>query len=357
MKAEIIQRKWLLEWFDERMCYHMPSLTLADNGNLLAVWNGGFMQWNGDPMGRDAQDWVSILEPGASAWSNPEAIGGDIRYSCHDPIFVKNAAGEIILLYAKFLDSVCNYSTWCNGRDEIWWRKTADGGRSWTPGAPTALKNGAGFAPIRTGHPSNDGVVLDDGTIVFAATSTEKADYYFGAIRIYRSTDGGSTWQEGPLLIAPDGNKIREPALVLRPDGTLRIFSRTCPKDTNWGAGKIPAPPCYTCESKDGGLTWSTPVPTGITNNDSKIDVISWDEDALIMAYNDTPYCDWHQRSPLSLAYSKDEGRTWTKLLDLTNEQGNLCQPAMCRDRDGRLNIIYMHRHTAIEHLVVEIQA
>lgn len=107
MKAEIIQRKWLLEWFDERMCYHMPSLTLAGNGNLLAVWNGGFMQWNGDPMGRDAQDWVSILEPGASAWSNPEAIGGDIRYGCHDPIFVKNAAGEIILLYAKFLDSVC----------------------------------------------------------------------------------------------------------------------------------------------------------------------------------------------------------------------------------------------------------
>ena len=98
-------------------------------------------------------------------------------------------------------------------------------------------------------------------------------------------------------------------------------------------------------------------MPTGITNNDSKIDVISWDEDTLIMAYNDTPYCDWHQRSPLSLAYSKDEGKTWTKLLDLTNEQGNLCQPAMCRDRDGRLNIIYMHRHTAIEHLVVEIQA
>ena len=162
MQAKVIDQKWLLEWFDERMCYHMPSLIQADNGNLLAVWNGGFLQWNGDPMGRDAQDWVSILEPGAENWSNPEAVGCDIRYACHDPIWVRNKKGEIILIYAKFLDTVCNYSTWCNGRDELWTRKTKDGGRTWEPAAPTRLKTPNGFEPIKTGHPSNDGVVLDD---------------------------------------------------------------------------------------------------------------------------------------------------------------------------------------------------
>ncbi len=95
MQAKIIDRKWVVEWFDERQCYHMPSLTLADNGNLLAVWNGGFLQWNGDPMGRDAKDWVSVLEPGAKEWSNPDAVGCDIRYCCHDPVFLKNKKGEI----------------------------------------------------------------------------------------------------------------------------------------------------------------------------------------------------------------------------------------------------------------------
>ena len=70
MQAKILKRDWVVEWFDERQCYHMPSLTRAANGNLLAVWNGGFLQWNGDPMGRDAKDWVSILEPGAEHWSN-----------------------------------------------------------------------------------------------------------------------------------------------------------------------------------------------------------------------------------------------------------------------------------------------
>ena len=29
---------------------------------------------------------------------------------------------------------------------------------------------------------------------------------------------------------------------------------------------------------------------------------------------------------------------------------------AMCRDMDGRLHVIYMHRHTAIEHLVLELE-
>ena len=42
-------------------------------------------------------------------------------------------------------------------------------------------------------------------------------------------------------------------------------------------------------------------------------------------------------------------------LIDLTTEQGNMCQPAMCKDKEGKLNIIFMHRHNAIRHLVVEI--
>ena len=41
MKAAIIERNWVVEWFDERQCYHMPSLTMAPDGTLLAVWNGG----------------------------------------------------------------------------------------------------------------------------------------------------------------------------------------------------------------------------------------------------------------------------------------------------------------------------
>lgn len=345
MYAKIIDRKWVVEWFDERQCYHMPSLTLADNGNLIAVWNGGFLQWNGDPMGRDAKDWVSILEPGASEWSNPDAVGCDIRYCCHDPVFIKNKHGEIILLFAKFLDTEVNFTTWCNGRDELWTRKTKDGGRTWEPAKP---------AGIKSGHASNDSVLMDDGTIVLASTSSELKDKYFGAVRIYISHDDGETWEKGPILSADDGNLIREPALCLRKDGVIRMFTRTCPGTTGWGTG-IKSLVSYTAESRDGGKTWTKPVPTDIVNNESKIDVISWDDDTIFMAYNDTPIADWHERSPLTLAYSKDEGKTWKNLIELACAPGNKCQPAMCKDKEGKLHVIYMNRHTAIEHLVFEI--
>ena len=346
MKATIVDRKWVVEWFDERQCYHMPSLTLAPNGNLLAVWNGGFLQWNGDPMGRDAKDWVSVLEPEAKAWSNPDAVGCDIRYCCHDPIFIQNHKGEIILLYAKFLDTEVNFTTWCNGRDELWMRKTTDGGRTWLPARP---------ANIQSGHASNDSVLLPDGTIVFASTSSEIKDRYFGAVRVYLSHDDGETWEKGALLSAADGNLIREPALCLRPGGVIRMFTRTCTGATGWGDG-VRSLVSYTAESRDGGVTWTAPEPTTILNNESKIDVLSWDDDTILMAYNNTPVADWHERSPLTLACSHDEGRTWHNLLDLAPAPGNKCQPAMCKGPDGRLHVIYMHRHTAIEHLVVELE-
>ena len=346
MQAKIIDRKWVVEWFDERQCYHMPSLTMADNGNLLTVWNGGFLQWNGDPMGRDAKDWVSVLEPGAANWSNPDAVGCDIRYCCHDPIWIKNRKGEITLLFAKFLDTEVNFATWCNGRDELWMRKTQDGGRTWLPAHP---------ANITSGHASNDSVLLPDSTIVFACTSSELADKYFGAIRIYISHDDGETFEQGPILFAEDGNLIREPALCLRPNGVIRLFSRTCPGNVGWGSAGNHSLPSYTCESRDGGKTWTKPVPSGILNNESKIDVISWDDETILMAYNDTPETDWHERSPLTLAMTRDEGKTWQNILTLAPAPGNKCQPAMCKDKDGRLNVVYMHRHTAIEHLVVEI--
>ena len=74
------------------------------------------------------------------------------------------------------------------------------------------------------------------------------------------------------------------------------------------------------------------------------------------MAYNNTQNIDWHDRSPLSLAYSKDWGETWNYLVEIAPPGGNKCQPALCKGKDGRLNVVYMHRHTAVEHVVLELE-
>lgn len=348
VKVKIIGRKWVQEWFGETQCNHMPSLTVGYDGTLLATWTGGMEYWNGDPMGQDCTVWVSRLERGAEVWSVPEGVGTDMRYACHNGNFFRNRHGEIILIFGKFLDTGRNVLTWCGGRDKLWQRKSRDGGLTWLPARETNI-------PL-IGHPSNDGVLLPDGDMVMAISSTEDPDRYFGCVRILRSTDDGETWDLGPLLKAEDGTKVREPAMTLRPDGSIVMFTRACPADLSWGKqdyeGRLVA---YRSRSTDGGRTWTTPEPSSILNNESKMDLISWPDGSLIMAYDNTRNLDWHERSPLWLASSQDEGETWQNLIEVAPAPGNKCQPAMCRGEDGLLHLVYMHRHTAVEHVVIDV--
>jgi len=347
MKAKIIERKWVQPWFDERQCNHMPSLVLGHDGTLLATWTGGMMNWNGDPMGRDCTIWLSRLGAGAKEWSVPEGVGTDMRYACHNGSFFKNRHGEIILVFAKFLDTGRNNMTWCNGRDKLWMRKSKDGGLTWLPALETNI-------PL-VGHPSNDGVLLPGGDMLMAITSTEDPKHYFGSVRILRSTDDGATWQLEALLQAADGTNIREPAMALLPDGTIQMFTRACPGGQEWGGDVVKTIYAYKTRSMDGGKTWTPPAPGTITNNESKLDVISWPNGGLFMAYDRTTNLDWHERSPLWLAYSVDEGEHWENMAEIAPGPGNKCQPAMCRGEDGFLHVVYMSRHTAVEHVIVEI--
>ena len=347
MKARIVGRKWVQAWFDERQCNHMPSLTLGYDSALLATWCGGKLHWNGDPMSADCTVWLSRLEKGADAWSTIEGIGTDIQYACHNGCFFKNRRGEILIVFAKFLDTGRNTSTWCGGRDKLWSAKSKDGGLTWYPARETNI-------PL-IGHPACDGILLDNGDMLMAISSSEIPDRYFGAIRILRTTDNGESWNPEALLTAADETKVREPAMTLRPDGSIVMMTRACPKNMSWGADVDIKLFAYRTVSADGGKTWSSPEPSTITNNESKIDLISWPMDWLLMAYNRTTNLDWHERSPLWLAASQDEGQTWENLLELAPAPGVKAQPAMCRGEDGLLHVVYMHRHTAVEHVIVQL--
>jgi len=348
MKAKIVSRQWVQEWFDERQCNHMPSLTLGNDGTLLTTWCGGMLDWNGDPMGRDCTIWLSRLEKDATEWGDIESVGADIRYACHNGCFFKNRHGEIILIFTKFLDTGLNNMKWCGGRDKLWSRKSTDGGLTWMCAQETNI-------PL-IGHPACDGLLLPNGDMLMAITSSENPERYFGAIHVIRSSDDGETWRLEELLEAKDGTKIREPAMTLRPDGSILMLTRACPPDMDWGSDQERVIHPYRTVSADNGKTWSAPEPSAITNNESKIDLVSWTDDTVIMAYNNTTNLDWHERSPLSLAMSADEGRTWENIIEVAPAPGNKCQPAMCRGEDGLLHLIYMHRHTAVEHVTVEIE-
>jgi len=131
-----------------------------------------------------------------------------------------------------------------------------------------------------------------------------------GVIMCYLSDDNGKTWRRSKDSFkgyAPNGRRItvQEPGVIELKDGRLMMYMRT-------NAGSQ-----YICYSKDAGETWSKAKPSSLASplSPASIKRIPWTGD-LLCVWND--HCGIHpypagRRTPLCLAISKDEGKTWSK--------------------------------------------
>ncbi len=70
----------------------------------------------------------------------------------------------------------------------------------------------------------------------------------------------------------------------------------------------------------------------------------------LILLYNHSRI----SRSPLNLARSTDEGKTWQAFKTLEDEPGEYSYPAIIQAADGMLHMTYTWRRTHIKHVTVE---
>ena len=131
-----------------------------------------------------------------------------------------------------------------------------------------------------------------------------------GVIMCYLSDDSGKAWRRSEDSFkgyAPDGRRItvQEPGVVELKDARLMMFMRT-------NAGSQ-----YVCYSQDAGETWTKARPSNLASplSPASIERIPWTGD-LLCVWND--HSGIHEypagrRTPLCLAISKDEGRTWNR--------------------------------------------
>lgn len=156
-----------------------------------------------------------------------------------------------------------------------------------------------------------------------------------GAILCYLSDDGGKTWRRSKDAFkgyAPDGRRVtvQEPGVIELKDGRLMMYMRT-------DAGSQ-----YVCHSSDGGETWSRPGPSSLASplSPASIARIPWTGN-LLCAWNDHsgvhPY-PAGRRTPLCMAVSKDEGKTWaqSKIIE-DNPDGWYCYTAITFVKDRML--------------------
>ncbi|MFN0169490.1 MAG: sialidase family protein [Bryobacteraceae bacterium] len=147
-----------------------------------------------------------------------------------------------------------------------------------------------------------------------------------GMAMCYLSDDKGKTWRRSRTVLEnPDPNPtgLQEPGVVELKDGRLLMFIRT-------GMGSQ-----YFSYSSDGGDTWSQVAASTLLSpvSPSSIERIPKTGD-LLAVWNDhsnvTAEIRNRKRTPLTVAISRDEGKTWEKAKNLAADpDGWYCYTAI----------------------------
>jgi len=323
LKTEVAE--YIFERAPFRECHASTVVELPDGG-LLAAWFGG--EEEGHP---SVEIWLS-RKPAGGGWSAPEPMTNFPEVPCWNPVLFRDAQNRVWLFFKV-------------GPDEMSWvgayRTSDDGGQTWSNVAflPAGL-----LGPIR-----NKPIILSNGDIL-AGTSVEAgiqrradrpAPYWSWSCWVERSSDGGETWSKHGPIVSPGVNYgVIQPTLWESQPGHIRILMRATKR-----IGFI-----CTAESTDGGKTWSAARLTTLPNPNSGIDAVKMRDGRIALVYNHS-----HEaRTPLNVALSADDGRTWGPPNVLEDEPGEFSYPAIIQSSDGMLHITYTWNRKRIKHVAVD---
>jgi len=198
-----------------------------------------------------------------------------------------------------------------------WMRVSTDEAKTWGEARPCMPERGYFVV-------NNDRVAqLKGGRILVPAArhdwgkDKELKGSHRGVAVCFYSDDGGATWKQSKsALEAPGKSKsgLQEPLVVELKDGRVMMLCRT-----DLGCQ-------YRSYSGDGGVTWSAAEGTEIASplSPASVERIPGSGD-LMMVWNDhrnvgAEYMG--KRTPLCVAVSKDEGRTWGKSKVIEGDPG-----------------------------------
>lgn len=256
---------------------------------------------------------------GGRSWSEPYVLQentGDQNVMSLS--FLRLRSGKIGMFYLEKNS---------NSDLQVHYRFSSDEGKSWGP--IDKIPAPAGYNIV-----NNDRVIqLNNGRIIVPISYTPDIGAP-GPLWIFcmYSDDEGRTWKRStPDLHCPKKGAM-EPGIVPLADGRLLMIIRT-------QMGCI-----YTSVSSDKGETWSEPQPTDRKSPESPATIkrIPRSKD-LLMVWNNNG-AGTRQRSPLTAAISKDNGRTWINVRDIEqNATSNYAYISIDFVKDDVLLTYYDH--------------
>lgn len=152
----------------------------------------------------------------------------------------------------------------------------------------------------------------------------------------YTSDDDGRTWQPSETWVDLPLRGAMEGHVETCRDGSLLMVLRT-----QLGA-------VFQTTSADGGRTWSKPQTTGLRAPESCPELLRIPPTGdLLLVWNHSEYnpafgSHYGKRSPLSVAVSRDDGRTWPIVRDIETAPARaFSNPVACVTRAGRVLLFY----------------
>jgi predicted neuraminidase len=342
---------------------HAAFLHLLPGGDLGCVWFGGTQE--GVP---DISVQFARLPAGAARWTDPVALSDDPTRSEQNPLLFTAPDGALWLLWTA---QVAGHQDTAVIRKRV----SRDGGASWGPIGTLIDRPGLFIRqPI---------VVAADGAWLLPAwlCPTPPAGAWRGdedTSLVLVSDDAGRSWTPHPV---PDSTGAVHMNILPLRDGSLLALYRS-----RW-ADRI-----HASRSAD-GRAWSAPAPTELPNNNSSIQATVLANGDVALAYNHASaeqatarrlslYDDiggelpaeaapgartafWGApRAPMTIAISRDGGRSWPHRRDVDTGDGycltnnskdrlnrEMSYPSLIQAPDGALHLAFTWWRQAIKHV------
>ncbi len=306
-------------------CHASTVLPLSED-TVISAWFGGSAEGKDD-----VRIYTSLRQNGC--WQPPIAIVSDENLPHWNPVLLHRLDGSVRLFYKRGKP----IASWVTMYSD-----SLDGGLTWSEGkilVPDDTRGGRG--PVK-----NKCIRTREG-LLLAPASTEQHRQW--RCFIDRSEDDGDTWTAAPYIVRPK-NRILGLAQMIQPtlwqddDGIIHALMRS-----NQGV-------VYQSRSGDGGRTWEKAERTSLPNNNSGLDCVKSEDGRIWLAYNPVGK-NWGERTPLHLAVSEDNGksfRTAAVLEEKTKDGEEFSYPAItCLNHT--LHITYTYNRKQIVYRKIPI--
>lgn len=280
---------------------------------------------------------------GGKTWApiSPEiAPGLNMEHVGHVGQLIRTRDGAIVIVYLNFDGYAFNWDDEKNEplptcKLELWAVRSTDGGKTWTDNQQLLPGYNADFMGL---------IQTSKGRLVVTVEHL-KPELKRWVVCSFVSDDDGKTWRQGNWIdLGGRGHHdgAVEPTVVELKDGRLMMLIRTN-LDQFWRA------------YSDDGLYWRTIEPSGIDAGSAPAWLTRLQSGRLALVWNrlnserkgewkksvsrsaaETP-ASWH-REELSIAFSDDDGATWTRPTVLAyHDGGQLAYPYIHERAPGEL--------------------